>query len=83
MFAALAMAAPAHSAGAMPVVDPNASQPASCPATSRYEAARRSKDKPGVKKLSELPPGDAYFAVYRHIGRCEAPMLVKFGVGDR
>ena len=28
------------------------------------------------KKLTELPPGTAYMAVYRHIGGCEAPLTM-------
>ena len=72
-----------HPAGAMPVVDPNAAQPATCPATSRYQASRHGNSKARPRKLAELPPGDAYFAVYRRIGRCEVPMMVKYGVGGR
>ena len=67
--------------GAMPVVDPNAFQPATCPATSRDLASRRGKARAEPKKLNRLPPADAYFAVYRRIGGCEAPMLIKYGVG--
>ncbi|HKC02662.1 MAG TPA: hypothetical protein VKC17_05095 [Sphingomicrobium sp.] len=66
----------------MPVINPNASQPANCPATSRYEAARRGKP-PQARKLSELPDADLYKAVYRKIGGCEAPIVVKFGVAGR
>jgi hypothetical protein len=50
----------------MPVISPNANQPANCPATSRYEAARRGTT-PQARKL----------------GGCEAPIVVKFGVGGR
>lgn len=28
------------------------------------------------RKLTELPPGTAYMAVYRHIGGCEAPLTM-------
>ena len=66
----------------VPVINPNASQPANCPATSRYEAARRDKT-PQARKLGELPDADMYKAVYRRIGRCEAPIVVKFGVAGR
>lgn len=66
----------------MPVINPNADQPANCPATSRYEAARRGKT-PQARKLGELPDADMYKAVYRRIGRCEAPIVVKFGVAGR
>jgi hypothetical protein len=68
--------------GDMPIINPKASQPATCPATSRYEASKRGKA-PRAEKLNELPDADLYRAVYRHIGRCEVPMIVKFGVSDR
>jgi hypothetical protein len=69
-------------AGDMPTFNPKAGEPANCPATSRYEAARRGKAL-RAQKLDELPAADAYRAVYRHIGRCEAPIIVKYGIGGR
>ena len=66
----------------MPVINPKADQPATCPATSRYEAAGRGKA-PKAQKLGELPDADLYKAVYRKIGHCEAPIIVKFGVAGR
>ena len=66
----------------MPAINPNAGQPANCPATSRYEASKRGK-MPKAQKLNELPDADAYRAVYRKIGQCEAPIIVKFGVVGR
>ena len=66
----------------MPLINPKASQPANCPATSRYEASGRGKT-PKAQKLNELPDADVYRAVYRKIGRCEAPMIVKLGVVGR
>ncbi len=72
-------AASAGPAADMPTINPKADQPATCPATSRYEASRRGKT-PRAQKLGELPDADIYKAVYRHIGRCEAPIIVKYGV---
>lgn len=66
----------------MPIINPNASQPANCPAISRYEAARRGTT-PKARKLGELPDADMYKAVYRRIGRCEVPIVVKYGVSGR
>jgi hypothetical protein len=66
----------------MPIINPNASQPANCPAISRYEAARRGRT-PKARKLGELPDADLYKAVYRRIGRCEVPIVVKYGVSGR
>jgi hypothetical protein len=71
--------ASAGPAADMPTFNPRAGQPADCPATSRYEAARRGKSL-RVRKLGDLPDADAYKAVYRRIGGCEAPIIVKFGV---
>ena len=81
LFAAAASATPLP-VGDMPVISPNAGQPATCPATSRYEASRRGKT-PRAQKLNELPDADVYRAVYRRIGRCEAPIIVKYGVTGR
>jgi len=76
------MAASAAPAADMPIINPDADQAASCPATSRYEASRRGKT-PKARKLGDLPDADMYRAVYRHIGRCEAPIIVKYGVAGR
>ena len=76
LFALAAAAAPAAD---MPVVNPNASQPANCPATSRYEAAKRGGAlKP--QKLTELPDADVYKAVYRRVGGCQVPIIVRYGL---
>ena len=75
-------AAPSKRAGDMPVVNPNAGAPKDCPPTSRYEAARRGGPL-GARRLNELPAADMYKAVYRHIGRCEAPIIVGYGIGAR
>jgi hypothetical protein len=66
----------------MSVLDPDSMSPASCPATSRYEAEQRGGKLKG-RKLNELPMADAYSAVYRHIDKCLAPIIVKYGVGQR
>ena len=75
----LAAAASAQPIGDMPLINPKAGQPSTCPATSRYEASRQGKT-PKAQKLNELPDADVYRAVYRKIGKCEAPIIVKFGV---
>jgi hypothetical protein len=82
------LALPAASAAAplpardTPVFDPNSGQAANCPATSRYQANRRGKA-PRAQKLDELPMADAYSAVYRRIGGCEVPIIVRYGIGGR
>ena len=63
----------------MPVINPKSQQPATCPATSRYEASRRGRT-PKAQRLNELPDADIYSAVYRRVGGCEVPIIVKYGV---
>ena len=76
---AAAASAPPQPVRDMPVIGPRASQQANCPATSRYEASRRGRT-PKAQKLNQLPDADIYSAVYRRVGGCEAPIIVKYGV---
>jgi hypothetical protein len=63
----------------MPVHDLGVSNP-QCPPISRYEAARRSgKLKPEL--LNQLPTADVYKAVYRRVGGCVSPVIVRYGLG--
>jgi hypothetical protein len=64
----------------MPVINPSSGAPKSCPPTSRYEAARRG-GRLMPQKLNQLPMADAYKAVYRRVGGCVAPIIVKYGIG--
>jgi hypothetical protein len=53
---------------------------ARCPRTTSVYAWDRSKAvRP--QKLTELPDANAYSAVLRHIGRCEVPVVVRYGIG--
>lgn len=71
--------APKPLAGSMPTVNPGNSS-AKCPPISRYEAARRGgKLKPSL--LNQLPTADMYKAVYRRVGDCVSPVIVKYGFG--
>ena len=63
-------------------INPKADQPANCPATSRYEASKRGKA-PRCRNSMSFRDADVYRAVYRRIGQCEAPIIVKFGVLGR
>jgi hypothetical protein len=52
---------------------------ANCPHTTSYLADNTGlyRGKPLTpRKLTELPPGIAYMAVYRHIAGCEAPLTM-------
>lgn len=72
-------------AGASPAVaqnDVRAAEAPNCPRTTSMHAYDRSKPlKP--QKLGELPPANAYSAVYRLVRGCEVPIVVKYGVGGR
>lgn len=66
------------------VIQPKALAPtrSDCPEVATYQTAR-----PGeplrLHNLNELPPANAYAAVYRKIGGCEVPMLVGYDIGKR
>ena len=61
----------------------NFTPPAShCPRTTTHYAWRQGRSlKP--QKLNELPPANAYRTVYRLVGGCESPIVVRYGVGNR
>ena len=79
---ALALAASSAPAADTPVINPKAGQPKNCPATSRYEASRRGKT-PKAQNPTELPDADVYRAVYRHVGGCEIPVIVRYRVSAK
>lgn len=74
-------------AGDMPTYNPTPREAAGlCPKTAAQVAAERAKRGGAAKlhKLTELPPANAYIAVFRHDSRgCEAPIVVRYGVGRR
>jgi hypothetical protein len=53
-----------------------------CPRTAGYYAWQRGKQV-APRKLTELPPANAYYTVYRRIDGCMVPVIVKYGVGGR
>ena len=61
---------------------PRASRSTTCPRTTSVYAWRRGEPLQ-PRKLTELPPANAYSAVYRRIGGCEVPVVVKYGVNSR
>lgn len=82
---AVAILIPA-SAGAISVPAPVVKGPLAtsenCPRTTSYQAYRDGEPLM-PHKLTELPPANAYSAVYRRISGCEVPVVVKYGVGRR
>lgn len=66
-------------ASSMPTIDPGNSS-AKCPPISRYEAAKRG-GKLKRSLLDELPMADMYKAVYRRVGECVSPVILKYGLG--
>lgn len=69
-----------------PVIDPlpriGLRQEPACPPTSRYDAMQRGGEVQ-PRRLGELPSADAYAAVWRKIGPCDAPVMVRYGIGGR
>ena len=53
-----------------------------CPQTTAVHAWTPDR-KLAPRRLSELPPANAYKAVYRKVGGCEVPVIVKYGIGGR
>jgi len=64
----------------MKAINPDGPFNGRCPATSRYEAARRGGKLP-PSLLTQLPNADMYNAVYRRIDGCQVPMVVRYDVG--
>ena len=51
-----------------------------CQRTTSYHAYKPGEPlKP--RQLAELPPANAYAAVLHHDGRCEVPVVIRYGVG--
>ena len=71
----------------MPAYNPTPREAAGlCPKTAAQIAAERVKRGGAAKlhKLTDLPPANAYIAVFRHDSNgCEAPIVVKYGLGRR
>jgi len=68
--------------GEMPVIDPSPDAAGNCPPISRFHAQRQGGT-PAPKKLNELPSADTYATVYRRIGGCEVPVIVRYGVQEQ
>jgi hypothetical protein len=57
-------------------------QASHCPRTTNQYAWRHGKAlRP--QNLNKLPPANAYRTVYRLVGGCESPIVVRYGVGNR
>jgi hypothetical protein len=73
-------------AAALSAATPQQASPLStaptCPRTTGYYAWQRGKQV-APKKLTELPPANVYYTVYRHIGDCMIPVVVRYGAGRR
>ncbi len=73
---AAALQGPATAKGAI------ARSPQECPrAAGHYAYTPGEPLRP--RKLGELPPANAYASVLRLVGRCQVPVVVKYGVGRR
>jgi len=79
----LLLAAAALSADSPNVTIPGTPTPsAQCPRTTSHYAVDK-EAAPPFRRLSELPDANAYKAVYRTVGGCEVPVLVKYKVSGR
>ena len=74
LFAALVTSAQLPAAAAVPPVGPTASSP-TCPRTTNHYAWDGGKPL-SPRKLTELPPGKGFMAVYRTVDGCEFPMTM-------
>ncbi|MEO5972010.1 MAG: hypothetical protein ABIP91_01420 [Sphingomicrobium sp.] len=61
---------------------PPASAATDCPRTTSHYAVRPGQ-RVEPRKLTELPSANAYAAMYRHVGGCEVPVVVRYGIGNR
>ena len=61
---------------------PPASAHATCPRVGNYVAVQPGR-KLSPRNLTDLPPANVYRAVYRTVGGCEAPVVVKYNLGGR
>ena len=74
----LLLAAAIVASAALP---PNAPAPqAGCARTTVHHAVQQGRP-PQPRRLVELPPANAYAAVYRRVAGCEVPVVVRYGVG--
>jgi hypothetical protein len=80
LLVAALMAAPTPAVAVTDAPAPDA--PRTCRHTTSYRAWMNGKPPP-AHKLTELPPANAYYTVYRRIAGCEVPIIVKYGVGSR
>ncbi|UAJ11370.1 hypothetical protein [Polymorphobacter megasporae] len=53
---------------------------AGCAADTRVMPAAAAKAA-GFQRLDQLPPAAEYLTVYRAVGRCPAPVVVRYGIG--
>jgi len=67
------------SARTTPIFNPDASG-ANCPPIGRDVVSRRG-GKLSPRHLDELPAADLYKAVYRRIGGCNVPIIVRYHIG--
>jgi len=80
LLVAALMAAPTLAVAATDAPTPDTSR--TCRRTTNYHAWMNGKAPP-AHKLTELPPANAYYTVYRRIAGCEVPIIVEYGVGSR
>jgi hypothetical protein len=68
--------------GASPLMTSPARRASKCPRTTSIYAFQQGEPLQ-PRKLGELPDANAYKALYRTVGGCEVPVLVKYNVSGR
>jgi hypothetical protein len=79
LFAAALIVAPSLTIAA-PSATKAPSDAKSCPRANNYYAWQSGK-RVAPRALTELPPANAYYTIYRRIGGCEVPYVVRYGIG--
>ncbi|MFL6776967.1 MAG: hypothetical protein ACJ8FN_11310 [Sphingomicrobium sp.] len=64
-------------------IDSASSLLAKCKQVGAQHYAYRDGKKLKPRKLTELPPANAYIAIVRNDGVCEVPVIVRYNLGGR
>jgi hypothetical protein len=84
LFVLAALCLPAISSAA-PQPAPERAQPLlgsrDCPPDARLRTAQRPAGQATVNRLGDEPTAAAALAVYRHVGGCQTPAIIREGIG--
>lgn len=63
------------------LADVVSSPPVTCERDERVQLAAASSVPKGFQRLDRLPPAAEFLAVYRRVGQCPAPVVVRYNIG--